>query len=85
MTQEQYNRAVQIGERLSNLQKVKEEIDDEKKHRLTYIERRSIGDYEICNEYRMRLISEILDKHDNMIRTEIEEEIERLIAEIETL
>jgi hypothetical protein len=33
----------------------------------------------------MRYISELLDKHDTMIRAEIEEEISSLLNEIETL
>jgi len=33
----------------------------------------------------MQLIGEILDKHDLMIRDEIDQEIERLKKEIETL
>ena len=84
MTQEQYLRAVHISERINALQKLKDEIADTTKHRLWYAEKRS-GDYFPCNEYRMRAVSEILDKHDLMIRQEIDDEIDRLKKEIETL
>ena len=86
MTQEQYQRALQIGERLENLARVKKEIDDTTKHRLWYAEKSSSGsDYRLTSEWVMRYISELLDKHDLMIRQEIEEEIEQLKAEIENL
>ncbi len=39
----------------------------------------------LTSEYDMRYISKILDKHDLMIRKEIDEEIEKLKAEIDTL
>ena len=86
MTPEQYQRALQIGERLDNLARVKKEIDDTTKHRLWYAEKSSSGsDYRLTSEWVMRYISELLDKHDLMIRQEIEEEIEQLKAEIENL
>lgn len=86
MTQEQYKRAVQIHERLDELQEVKKEIEGTRDHRLWYAEKStSSRDFCLCSEYRMRYISDILDKHDKMIRQEIVEEIERLKAEIETL
>lgn len=86
MTEEQYQRALQIGERLDNLARVKKEIDDTTKHRLWYAEKSSCGsDYRLTSEWVMRYISELLDKHDTAIRQEIDEEIKRLKAEIETL
>ena len=86
MTQEQYQRALQIGNRLENLARVKKEIDDTTNHRLWYAEKSSCGsDYRLISEWIMRYIGEILDKHDKMIRQEIDEEIERLKKEIETL
>ena len=84
MTQEQYKRANKIGERLEELNRVKKEIEEKTKHRLWYA-LKGERDWRITSEWVMRLISELLDKHDLMIRQEIEEEIERLKAEIETL
>lgn len=86
MTQEQYQRALQIGERLDNLARVKKEIDNTTKHRLWYAEKSSSGsDYRLTSEWVMRYISELLDKHDTAIRQEIDEEIKQLKAEIEKL
>ena len=86
MTQEQYQRAVEINYRLQELARVKKEIDETSKHRLWYAEKSSCGsDYRLTSEWVMRYISDLLDKHDLMIRQEIDEEIERLKAEIETL
>ena len=84
MTQEQYKRSNKIGERLEELNRVKKEIEEKTKHRLWYAWKGE-SDWRLTSEWVMRYISEILDKHDLMIRQEIEEEIERLKAEIETL
>jgi hypothetical protein len=83
MTQEQYIRAVQISDRLQELEKVKSEIKETTKHCLWYAEKGS--DWRLTSEWIMRYISELLDKHDLMIRAEIDEEIEKLKKEIETL
>lgn len=83
MTQEQYNRAVQINERIEALKETLDVIKDTKKHRLWYAYKRS--EWELTSEWVMRNIDTILDKHDLMIRQEIQEEIEKLKAEIETL
>ena len=84
MTKEQFQRAVQINGRLENLARVKKEIDDTSKHRLWYAWKCE-SDYRLTSEWVMKYISELLDKHDLMIRQEIDEEIDRLKAEIETL
>lgn len=84
MTDEQYKRAVQIHERLNELQKVKKEIEGTREHRLWYAEKGS-SEWRLTPEWAMRYISDILDKHDIMIRQEIDDEIEKLKKEIETL
>lgn len=87
MTQEQYKRAVEIGNELTALNETKDNIKKTGKHRLWY----AYNDGEFGSEWRltpewaMRNISDILDKHDIMIRQEIDEEIEKLKKEIETL
>lgn len=81
MTQEQYNRAVWISERLKELEEVKKEINDPSKHLLTYCD----DNYKPCYRFTMKYISDILDRHDRMIREEIDAEIEKLKKEIETL
>lgn len=84
MTQEQYQRALQIGERLDNLARVKKEIEEKTKHRLWYAWKGE-SDWRLTSEWVMRYISELLDKHDTAIRQEIDEEIKQLKAEIENL
>lgn len=86
MTKEQYQRACEINERLRELQEVKKEIHGTTTKRLTYARKHSTNsDYSPCNEYIMRYIGNLLDKHDEIIRTEIENEIASLEQEIETL
>lgn len=85
MTQEQFERAVEIKKRLDDLEEVKEQIKGTVTHRLTYSEESRSSGWKVCWPNTMRLIGDILDKHDLMIRKEIDEEIERLEKEIETL
>lgn len=84
MTEEQFKRACQINKSIIDLNSVKEEIRHTELHRLSYSYRNN-GDYNLCPEYKMRPIAEILDKHDKMIREEIDEEIRKLQEEIKEL
>lgn len=84
MTQEQYFRAVAINSRIDELEKVKDEIKETTKHRLWYAKNFG-GDWMLASEWKMRYIDKLLDKHDLMIRQEIDEEINKLKQEIDTL
>lgn len=83
MTQEQYNRAVMISKRLKELEEVSNLIANTK-GRLIYIvdDPTSFLNKDIISENH---ISDILDRHDKMIREEIDAEIEKLKKEIEEL
>lgn len=87
MDKETYNRAVAISNRLSQLQEVKKELKDTHNHYLTYA--RKADSLEECNslcaDWRMKYISVILNRHDKMIRQEIDDEIVALNKEIEEL
>ena len=85
MKQEQYQRAVQINNRLEELKDVKRCINDTSEHRLYYAYKNCNNDYTCYPQWAMNPIAELLDRHDNMIRQEIEDEIEMLNKEIETL
>lgn len=88
MTQEQYQRAIEINKRLNELNQVKSEIRGESTHYLTYMResRSSLTDNDTpCNEYVMTFIAGLLDKHDKQIREEIDNEIKELEQEIERL
>lgn len=87
MNKETYNKAIAISNRLGQLQKVKEELKGTRNHYLTYAEEaNSLGDRDsLCHGYIMTYISAILDKHDKMIRQEIDDEIAALGKEIEGL
>ena len=84
MTEEQFKRAVEINNRLRELNDTKEEIKDTQSHRLSY-SYRSSGEYRLCPDWKMSTIGNLLDKHDKMIREEIDEEIRRLQEEIKGL
>lgn len=85
MTKEQYSRAVAINSRIAELKETLERIKNTKEHKLYYAYRNCSGDYTTCPDWAMRPISEILDKHDLAIRKEIQDEIDSLNKEIETL
>ena len=87
MDKETYNRAVAISNRLRQLQEVKEELKDTRSHYLSYAEEASSlgGRDSLCADWKMECIGGILDKHDKMIRQEIDDEIAALNKEIEEL
>ena len=89
MTQEQFNIAIKLHHRLEALSKVKEEIADIEKHRLWYAERYSpmcgTTHWDTVSECAMKHISDILDRHDRMIRQEIDDEIAKITKQIEEL
>ena len=87
MTEEQFNEAVRINNRIGELKKVKKEISSLPNNKLSYIQKGDSirDDWEIVSDWIMRLISDILDRHDVQIREEIDEEIKKLKKNIELL
>lgn len=89
MTKEQFNTAIRLHERLKALGEVKKEIAETEKHRLWYAKRydpmTGTTKWDTVSEYTMRSISDILDRHDKMIREEIDEEIAEIKRQIEEL
>lgn len=89
MTQEQFNTAIRLHHRLEALSKVKEGIANTKEHRLWYAERYDpmcgSTKWDTVSEYVMQNISDILDRHDLMIRQEIDEEIANITKQIKEL
>lgn len=87
MTEEQFNEAVRINNRIEQLEKVKKEISSLTNNKLSYIQKgNSIrDDWKIVGEWTMRFIADILDRHDKQIRQEIDKEIAKLKKEIEAL
>lgn len=81
MEKEKFERVIEINERLKDLHDILGEISPCKAHRLNYVNEDNQG----CAEWRMKHIGDLLDKHDKIIRAEIQEEIDNLHAEIETL
>lgn len=85
MTQNQFERAVAISERLQSLEAVKKEIAKKSERRLSYCYRASGGDYREIHELTLRYIAKYLDKYDIQIRKDIDDEINALHKEIEEL
>ena len=89
MTQEQFNTAIKLHHRLEALSKVKEEIANTEEHRLWYAKRYDpmcgTTQWDTVSEFVVRSISDILDRHDQMIRQEIDDEIANITKQIEEL
>lgn len=87
MTQEQYNKAIEISEKIKCLEEVQKEINyPNYDHKLAYTERSQTGhnnDWRPCRY--MDSIGDILDKCDKMIRQEIKDRIEEFKKQIEEL
>lgn len=84
MTIGQYTRAIQISERLKDLEQVKNAICSTTRNRLTY-EKEGERGFNAHPSWAIKPIGKILDRHDKMIREEIDQEIDALTKEIETL
>lgn len=86
MTQEQYQRAIEINKIIEQLNRVKEEIKGSRTV-LTYAKRaQALSDSDsLCRDWLMAYIGNILDNHDKQIREEIDNEIKELEQEIERL
>ena len=83
MTREEFEHIVKIHHRLVELNAIKDEIHGRETHKLTYLYRsRSGGDYSIVSEWKQRAIGDLLDE---MIRKAIDQEIDQLNKEIESL
>lgn len=90
MTTEQYNRAVEIYHQIKSLARTKRTIQclpsSNYEFKLSFIEhRRSSGSDNWDISDNMDTIQDILDKHETMIRQEIENKIKMLNQEIERL
>lgn len=83
MTEKQFERAVEINERIKELNEVKKEIEGTEEYRLSYSYFSS--EWRLCPYWMMAQIGNILDKHDKMIRQEIDNEISVLKEEIKKL
>lgn len=77
MTQEQYNKALLISKQLKNLERISRRLKSDMVS-LDYI-------YYNGESLINGAITDIFDRHDKMIRDEIDAEIEKLKKEIETL
>lgn len=85
MTEEQFKRVVKINGKLESLHDIKREVFGAKGARLSYIYSNAVSDNATHSKFALKAIAEILDKHDKMIREEIDEEVRKLQEEIKTL
>lgn len=85
MKAETFDRAVELNKRLDELNKVKIEIMGTSIHRLSYLEKNNCGDWDYVAMWKLETIGDILDRHDEQIRKEIDDEIQKIYKEIEEL
>lgn len=80
MTNETFEKVTKLHERLKSLRDIRTALDSEKVIGLAYISMNILGSSQIRG-----CISEILDRHDKMIREEIDKEIEAINKQIAEL
>lgn len=84
MTQDQYNRAIEIHNRLICLNVFKEALERYENTKLAYTYKNIDYKYVACEEI-VDSLRDIFIRHDKMIREEIENKIKSLQDEIKTL
>lgn len=85
MTQEKFEQIIKIHHRLFELKALKDEIQNEVNRKLAYISTSNKSSHTIVSEWKQRAIGDLLNKHDRMIREAIDQEIDQLNKEIESL
>lgn len=85
MTEEQFKKACIIQNKLQSLKEVKHDVLSAQNARLSYVYKNALSDNATHSKFTLSPIAAILEKHDKMIREEIDEEIRKLQEEIKTL
>lgn len=90
MTQEEVNRIIVLHQTIECLEEVKQFLNSRSDHRLSYLEHyfgTSLDRerWEIVDMDKMKYIGDILDRHDGMIREEIDKRIAQYKRELENL
>lgn len=85
MTQEQYKKAVELNERIDELEEVKGLLKDSSLWYAYKIKSYGLNEWKLFAEFYMHPIRHILDKYDKMIRQEINDEIKKLKSKIEEI
>jgi hypothetical protein len=85
MKKETFNKVVELKQKLDSFNEVKSMLRGMANHRLTYVELDSRGAWSSMSGVRLIPIVDILDRHDEQIRKEIDEEIQKIQKEIEEL
>lgn len=90
MTQEKVNQIIVLHQTIERLEEVKQILNLRCIHRLSYLEHHPSTSldrerWEIVNMDKMKYIGDILDRHDGMIREEIDKRITQYKQELENL
>ena len=85
MTEEQYTEVIAIHNRFVALQETKKHIENSSNYKLSYKYRMPDNSYRDIPEWILRPISDLLDRHDAMIREEIDREIKELTERIKQI
>ena len=85
MAQEKVNKVIVLHQAIECLEEVKRFLNSRSNHRLSYLEHYPSMEWEIVNMDKMKYIGDILDRHDGMIREEIDQRIAEYKQELENL
>jgi hypothetical protein len=85
MKDEDFKKAIELNKRLEGLNEAKIEIGDMCSHRLLYIAKDNLVSWLDRPIWKLNPICHILKRHDEQIRKEIDEEIQKIKKQIEEL
>lgn len=90
MTPEKVNKIIVLHQTIERLEEVRQFLNSRSNHRLSYLEHYPSTSldresWEIVDMNKMKFIGDILDRHDGMIREEIDKRIAQYKQELENL
>lgn len=90
MTQEKVQQIIVLHQTIERLEEVRQFLNSRSNHRLSYLKHypsTSLGreSWEIVDMNKMKFIGDILDRHDGMIREELDKRIAEYKQELENL
>jgi hypothetical protein len=85
MDKETFDKVISLNEQMENLNSVNYELDKYSSSFLSFGYRYSTGEKSLYSDYDMRPIENLLKKHYEMIRQEINDEIQSIQKQIDEL
>lgn len=85
MTEEQFKKVCELNAKLESFHDIKREVFGAKEARLSYVYSNAVSDNAVHSKFALKAIAQIINRHDKMIREEVDKEIRKLQEEINIL